>query len=94
MSSVFTLSTLLKTVIIFLSKKDENMDELLKIIEDNLNEKYFDVKLKFAYGDTDLLYKLVEKFDAKPIYEDDGIYLELKLEESEYEKVKDYVVNV
>lgn len=76
------------------AKKDENMDELLKIIEDNLNEKYFDVKLKFAYGDTDLLYKLVEKFDAKPLYEDDGIYLELKLEEREYEKVKDYVVNV
>lgn len=76
------------------AKKDENMDELLKVIEDNLEEKYFDVKLKFAYGDTDLLYKLVEKFDAKPIYEDDGIYLELRLEEREYEKVKDYVVNV
>lgn len=76
------------------AKNDENMDELLKIIEDNLKEKYFDVKLKFAYGDTDLLYKLVEKFDAKPLYEDEGIYLELKLEEREYEKVKDYVVNV
>ena len=76
------------------AKKDENMDELLKIIEDNLEEKYFDVKLKFAYDDTDLLYKLVEKFDAKPLYEDDGIYLELRLEEREYEKVKDYVVNV
>lgn len=74
--------------------KDENMDSLLKIIEDNLDEKYFDVKLKFAYNGTDLLYKLVEKFDAKPIYEEDGIYLELKLEEREYEKVKDYVVNV
>ena len=74
--------------------KDENMDSLLKIIEDNLDEKYFDVKLKFAYDDTDLLYKLVEKFDAKPIYEEDGIYLDLKLEEIEYEKVKDYVVNV
>lgn len=76
------------------AKNDENMDELLKIIEENLNEKYFDVKLKFAYSDTDLLYKLVEKFDAKPLYEDDGIYLKLKLEEREYEKVKDYVVNV
>lgn len=76
------------------AKNDENMDELLKIIENNLNAKYFDVKLKFAYSDTDLLYKLVEKFDAKPIYGDDGIYLELKLEEREYEKVKDYVVNV
>ena len=76
------------------AKKDENMDELLKVIEDNLEEKYFDVKLKFAYDDTDLLYKLVEKFDAKPLYEDDGIYLELRLEEREYEKVKDYVVNV
>ncbi|MFR8926663.1 GTPase HflX [Peptoniphilus senegalensis] len=76
------------------AKKDENMDELLKVIEDNLEEKYFDVKLKFAYDDTDLLYKLVEKFDAKPLYEDDGIYLELRLEEREYEKVKGYVVNV
>ena len=76
------------------AKNDENMDGLLKIIEDNLKDKYFDVKLKFPYSDTDLLYKLVEKFDAKPLYEDDGIYLELKLEEREYEKVKDYVVNV
>ena len=76
------------------AKKDDNMDELLKVIEDNLEEKYFDVKLKFAYDDTDLLYKLVEKFDAKPLYEDDGIYLELRLEEREYEKVKGYVVNV
>lgn len=76
------------------AKKDENMDALLKIIEDNLEEKYFDVKLKFAYDDTDLLYKLVEKFDAKPIYEDDGIYLDLRLQESEYEKVKDHIVNV
>lgn len=76
------------------AKNDENMDALLKIIEDNLEEKYFDVKLKFAYDDTDLLYKLVEKFDAKPIYEDDGIYLDLRLQESEYEKVKDHIVNV
>ena len=76
------------------AKKDENMDVLLKVIEDNLEEKYFDVKLKFAYDDTDLLYKLVEKFDAKPLYEDDGIYLELRLKEREYEKVKGYVVNV
>ncbi|WP_062551451.1 GTPase HflX [Peptoniphilus phoceensis] len=76
------------------AKKDENMDALLKIIEDNLEEKYFDVKLKFAYDDTDFLYKLVEKFDAKPMYEDDGIYLDLRLQESEYEKVKDYIVNV
>lgn len=76
------------------AKKDENMDALLKIIEDNLEEKYFDVKLKFAYDDTDFLYKLVEKFDAKPMYEDDGIYLDLRLQESEYEKVKDHIVNV
>lgn len=76
------------------AKNDENMDALLKIIEDNLEEKYFDVKLKFAYDDTDLLYKLVEKFDAKPMYEDDGIYLDLRLQESEYEKVKDHIVNV
>ncbi|NMW85527.1 GTPase HflX [Peptoniphilus sp. AGMB00490] len=76
------------------AKKDENMDELLKIIEKNLEEKYFDVKLKFTYGDTGLLYKLVEKFDAKPIYEEDAIYLELRLNKGEYEKVKDYVANV
>ncbi len=76
------------------AKKDENMDALLKIIEDNLEEKYFDVKLKFAYDDTDFLYKLVEKFDAKPMYEDDGIYLDLRLQESKYEKVKDHIVNV
>lgn len=76
------------------AKKDKNMDALLKIIEENLEERYFDAKLKFTYEDTGLLYKLVEKFDAKPIYEEDGIYLELRLNQGEYEKVKDYVVNV
>lgn len=76
------------------AKKDKNMNALLKIIEENLEEKYFDAKLKFTYEDTGLLYKLVEKFDAKPIYEEDGIYLELRLNQGEYEKVKDYVVNV
>lgn len=76
------------------AKNDENMDSLLKIIEDNLKEKYFDVKLKFPYDDTEILYKLVDKFEQAPIYEDDGIYLNLKLHEKEYEKVKDYEVNV
>lgn len=76
------------------AKNDENMDSLLKIIEDNLEEKYFDVKLKFPYDDTEILYKLVDKFEQAPIYEDDGIYLNLKLHEKEYEKVKDYEVNV
>ncbi|WP_071126541.1 GTPase HflX [Peptoniphilus lacydonensis] len=76
------------------AKNDENMDSLLKIIEDNLEERYFDVKLKFPYDDTEILYKLVDKFEQAPIYEDDGIYLNLKLHEKEYEKVKDYEVNV
>lgn len=76
------------------AKNDENMDSLLKIIGDNLEEKYFDVKLKFPYDDTEILYKLVDKFEQAPIYEDDGIYLNLKLHEKEYEKVKDYEVNV
>ncbi|MBS6610897.1 GTPase HflX [Peptoniphilus lacydonensis] len=76
------------------AKNDENMDSLLKIIEDNLEERYFDVKLKFSYDDTEILYKLVDKFEQAPIYEDDGIYLNLKLHEKEYEKVKDYEVNV
>ena len=76
------------------AKNDENMDSLLKIIEDNLEERYFDVKLKFPYDDTEILYNLVDKFEQAPIYEDDGIYLNLKLHEKEYEKVKDYEVNV
>jgi len=85
------ISTIPREKRIYISaKKDENMDELLKVIEDNISDNYVDAKLKFPYNDTDLLYKLVDKFDATPIYEDDGIYLDLLLEEREYNLVKEY----
>ncbi|MBU5670082.1 GTPase HflX [Peptoniphilus sp. MSJ-1] len=89
------ISTIPRDKRIYISaKNDENMDALLKIIEENLADKYIDAKLKFPYDDTDLLYKLVDKFDATPRYEDDGIYLDLYLEDREYDLVKEYARDV
>lgn len=80
---------------IFISaKKDENMDKLLKVIEENLIDKYKDVKLKFPYDDTDQLFKLVDEFKVRPMYLDDGIYIDLSLKEDEIQMLKDYVVYV
>lgn len=80
---------------IFISaKKDENMDKLLKVIEENLIDEYKDVKLKFPYDDTDQLFKLVDEFEVRPMYLDDGIYINLSLKEDEIEMLKDYVVYV
>ncbi len=80
---------------IFISAfNDEDIKRLLQKIEDNLEQNYVDVKLKFPYDDTDKLFELVDRFDLKPKYNDDGIYIELSLREDEVDRVKEYVTNV
>jgi GTP-binding protein HflX len=80
---------------IFISAfNDEDIERLLQKIEDNLEENYVDVKLKFPYDDTEKLFELVEKFDVVPNYEDDGIYIDLSLRQDELQGVKEYMTNV
>lgn len=85
----------IKTDKIYISaKNDKNMNELLEAIERNLPEEYIDVVLQFPYDDTDILYNLVERFGAKPLYKDEGIEIEVSLDKDEYNKLKRYAIDV
>lgn len=80
---------------IFISAfNDEDIKRLLQKIEDNLEENYVDVKLKFPYDDTEKLFELVEKFDVVPNYRDDGIYIDVSLRQDELQGVKEYMTDV
>ena len=90
-----TIPLKIKSQKIYISaKNDPDMNKLLKAIEENLPEEYIYTKLNFPYDDTDILYKLIERFDLKPIYKENFIEIELSLSEKEYSKLKRYVANV
>lgn len=90
-----TIPLKIKSQKIYISaKNDPDMNKLLKAIEENLPEEYIYTKLNFPYDDTDILYKLIERFDLKPIYKENFIEIELSLSKKEYNKLKRYVANV
>ncbi|MDK8281835.1 MAG: GTPase HflX [Peptoniphilus lacrimalis] len=90
-----TIPLKIKSQKIYISaKNDPDMNKLLKAIEENLPEQYIYTKLNFPYDDTDILYKLIERFDLKPIYKENFIVIELSLSKKEYNKLKRYVANV
>lgn len=90
-----TIPLKIKSQKIYISaKNDPDMNKLLKSIEENLPEQYIYTKLNFPYDDTDILYKLIERFDLKPIYKENFIEIELSLSKKEYSKLKRYVANV
>lgn len=90
-----TIPLKIKSQKIYISaKNDPDMNKLLKAIEENLPEQYIYTKLSFPYDDTDILYKLIERFDLKPIYKENFIEIELSLSKKEYNKLKRYVANV
>lgn len=90
-----TIPLKIKSQKIYISaKNDPDMNKLLKAIEENLPEQYIYTKLNFPYDDTDILYKLIERFDLKPIYKENFVEIELSLSKKEYNKLKRYVANV
>lgn len=90
-----TIPLKIKSQKIYISaKNDPDMNKLLQAIEENLPEQYIYTKLNFPYDETDILYKLIERFDLKPIYKENFIEIELSLSKKEYNKLKRYVANV
>lgn len=90
-----TIPLKIKSQKIYISaKNDPDMNKLIQAIEENLPEQYIYTKLNFPYDDTDILYKLIERFDLKPIYKENFIEIELSLSKKEYNKLKRYVANV
>ena len=79
---------------IFMSAKvDENIDELMKLIEETLNKDNVFAKLCFDYSSQDKLNELRGKYNIGEIdYVDEGAVIELSLSIQDYERYKKYVI--
>lgn len=72
---------------------DESMDKLLKAIEDNLPERFYNAKLLIGYADSDTLSEILNKHNHENLeYREDGVSLEVILSEAEFRKYERFVV--
>ena len=79
---------------IFISaKNDVNLDQLLKIIEDNLPQEFRKVKLKIPYDKQAILNYFVNNYDVNNIeHKEEGTFIELTINSLDYEKYKDLLI--
>jgi GTP-binding protein HflX len=79
---------------IFISaKNDVNLDQLLKIIEDNLPQEFRKVKLKIPYDKQAILNYFMNNYDVNNIeHKEEGTFIELTINSLDYEKYKDLLI--
>lgn len=72
---------------------DESMDKLLEAIEENLPERFYNVKLLIGYADSDTLSEILNKHNHENLeYREDGVSLEVVLSEAEFRKYERFVM--
>ena len=79
---------------IFISAvKDENMDGLLQMIEDNLPEKFVNVEMLIPYEDTDITSDILDNHNHENLeYVEGGAKFKVILTMEEYNRYKKYVI--
>lgn len=87
-------SKMMKNKKIFISAaKDENMEDLLKLIEDSLPKKFIDVNMLIPYSATDITSDILNNHIAENLeYEEKGTSFRVTLTMDEYNKYKEYVI--
>lgn len=80
---------------IFISAKTgENIDNLLELIYKNITHKRYDTNLFIGFKDFDKADYLYNKYDIKnKEYTEDGVKLSIILDEKDYNKYKEYVID-
>lgn len=75
------------------AKKGINMDALLNLIQEQIMEGTFKVKLTIPYEKGDIFSKIKEKYVVDNFeYTEKGVELEVVLEEIDYNKYKEYII--
>ena len=76
------------------AKKGINMDKLLKIIEEALMEDTYNVTLMIPYERGDIFSKIKDKYNVHSFnYEENGISVDVNLDEQDYNIYKEYILN-
>lgn len=75
------------------ARDDENMDKLLKAIEDNLPERFYNVKLLIGYENSDILSDILDKHNHEELeYTENGVSIRVILNEAEFRKYERFVI--
>ncbi len=76
------------------AKKGTNMDELLKLVQDAIMEKTYAVKLLLPYERGDIFSKVKDKYNVENFeYVENGITLDVNLQEADYNIYKEYILD-
>ena len=80
-------------VIYISAKKGINMDKLLELIQDAIKENTYSVSLLLPYDRGDIFSKLKGKYNIEEFeYVENGITLNVNLEEEDYNIYKEYIL--
>ena len=70
------------------------MDKLLSMIEEALMEDTYNVSLLIPYERGDIFSKIKDKYNVNDFnYEENGISVDVNLDEEDYNIYKDYILN-
>lgn len=76
------------------AKKGTNMDELLQLVQDAIMEKTYAVKLLLPYERGDIFSKVKDKYNVESFeYVENGITLDVNLQEADYNIYKEYILD-
>ena len=80
--------------LIISAKNRFNIDELMDLIKKNLTVKTYDCKLLIPYVNTEIAARVHRNTIVKSeSFVDEGIILEVVMNEKEYNKFKDFILN-
>lgn len=69
------------------------MDKLIEIIQDNIMKNTYDVTLMLPYERGDIFSRLKNKYNIENFeYVENGITLDVNLEEEDYNIYRDYIL--
>lgn len=81
-------------ILIISAKNRFNIDELMDLIKKNLTVKTYDCKLLIPYSNTEIAARVHRNTIVKSeSFVDEGIVLEVVMNEKEYNKFKDFILN-
>lgn len=76
------------------AKKGTNMPELLQLVQDAIMEKTYAVKLLLPYERGDIFSKVKDKYNVENFeYVENGITLDVNLQEADYNIYKEYILD-
>ncbi len=76
------------------AKKGTNMPELLQLVQDAIMEKTYAVKLLLPYERGDIFSKVKDKYNVESFeYVENGITLDVNLQEADYNIYKEYILD-